>query len=420
MAGEIELLTKRSLAGLVGYDAAGLVGRMDIAARSTRFVTAGDGLMNVNSAGNKFLNFRRRRVAKTRITNPRIIIPNFYMSGSNEVGTGSAATVNGASFEIKGVVTAVTFAGVATGSVPNLSFLVSDPLPNTVLEKGEVFFAKGYLNFPSGMAYRSDAAGSIQNALGGDCFEYSANALTDRTLTPGPFTSSDASNVFEPIIVGDSDDPALFWLGDSTFSGVGDTLAQYDDTNCAGFTKTLGQFFGGFNAGVGSATAAGFTAAVRTNRTLLANTYATHLIQGHTLNMLGNTLVSMQTDLTNERILFPNLRALMTTAPPNGATTDAGATVANQTPGANETKRVQLNDWKRLCPAVGIGANAAQAAWSGCLDIASLFEVNAAGVKTRNGGRYPAGMSADMLHPTSPGYQMARDGGALLRAALAA
>lgn len=398
---------------------AALRASLSLPSRSTRFITSGEGLMNVTSGGNKYLNFRRRRTVKARGERVRMIIPNFYMSGSNEVGTGAAGTVIGASIEQNGEIAAFTFSGGL--SIPNLSLLVSDPLPsNVVLKPGSVVFGRGSLYYPNGMPYRSDAAGSIQNALGGDCFEYSASPLTDRSGTAGAFTSSDASNVFEPIIVAESDVEALFWLGDSTFSGVGDTLAPYDDTNCAGFTKTLGQFLPGFNAGVGSATAAGFTAAVRTNRTLLANTYATALIQGHTLNMLGNTLVSMQTDLTNERILFPNLRAFMTTAPPNGATTDAGATVANQTPGANESKRVQLNDWKRLCPAIGIGANAAQAAWSGCIDIASVFEVNAAGVKTRNGGRYPAGMSADMLHPTSAGYQMAREAGALFRAALAA
>lgn len=368
------------------------------------FVTAGNQLINTYSAGNKFLNFRARRVAKTRIRSPRLILANTYMSGSNEVGTGATASVT-ASIEYNGTLTQAKFSGATTGTVANNGILVSDPLDGVDIPAGALFFVRGWGSYPGGMPYVGIGATATRNVNGGECFEYSATTLTDRTMTTGTFTSNDAGgpNMMGPLgIIAMTTQPSLFWLGDSTFSGVADDFS--DDSGDWGLTRTLAQFYAGFNAGVGSATAAGFIASSRTNRMALS-AYCSHLIQGHTLNMTGNTLASMQADLTSERALFPALRALMTTTPPQGATTDAGATVANQTPGANESKRVALNTWKRSVPD----------GWQGCIEIADLFEVNANGAQLRAGGRYPPLMSADMLHPTPWGYQFARQRAAHLR-----
>lgn len=358
------------------------------------------------SAGNKFLNFRRRRVAKSRIKAPRLILPNFYISGQNEAGTGSTATLRGA-YEQNGQTVAATFSSLSSGSALSGGFVVSDPVESVDIAAGTVYFERGYCQYPGGMPYNLGATGNMQNTSGGDCFEYGASPLTDRTAATGAFTSSDASNVFVTLgTIAMTCDPSLFHLGDSILAGIGDGLR--DDSDTLGLTSVLGQFFGGFNAGVGGATSASFVAATRTSRMALA-AYATHLIQESSVNALGSTLAQIQADLLAERNLFPSLKAYMTTTTPSGTTTDAGVTVANQTPSGNESKRTALNDWKRLCPE----------GWQGCIDIADTFEVNASGVKTRNGGRYPAGMSGDMLHPSQAGYLLAKNAGGYLRSLIA-
>lgn len=358
----------------------------------------------------KQVNFRRRRVAKTRIQKPRFLSHNFFIpNGSqDETGTGGTAVWHVA-YEYGGQVFPTTFNGATTGAVASGSFLVSDETPNVDIPAGAVFFERGYVAFANGMAFANNL---VPNIIGGDCFEYAASGLTDRTLTPGVFTSSDAVNVFPTLgTIAMTRLPSLFWHGDSITAAAGDTLC--DDTGCMGVPKVFGQFFGGFNAGVGGMTAASFIASVKTVRTAIA-AYANILIQENTVNMLSGSVASIKADLVLERevftTLYPTMRAYMTTCLPSGSTSDAGATTANQTPSGNESKRIAINDWKRVCPE----------GWHGCIDIADVIEVNSSGVKTRNGGRFPPGMSSDMLHPSTTGYLMMKSAGGYLRSSLGA
>lgn len=380
---------------------------------STRFFASGNGFLNVGGGGGLAnINFRKRFVVRARVTNPRIIIPAFYVNtgGAGESITGANITVKGCGLEVAGTTLKWTFSGSASGLVPvggSLQYLVSDPLPNIVLAAGTVVFARGSLSSASGMPYQSGPGdGGAQNNPGGECFEYSASALPDRSGGTGPFAGSDTSNSWAPLLVGDGDAPALIFEGDSTFAGIKDSIT--DDSANQGLTRALAQFYGSFNMGVPSGTAGGFVASPRANRTALANAYGTHLIQGHGLNMLGMTLAGIQSDLASERALFPGLLAYLTTTPPSGSTTDGGATVANQTPGQYENTRLAKNAWCRSGPE----------GWSGCIDIADVIEVNSAGVKTRDGGRYPAGMSSDMLHPSPAGYLLVKAAGGYLRASI--
>jgi len=71
---------------------------------------------------------------------------------------------------------------------------------------------------------------------------------------------------------------------------------------------------------------------------------------------------------------------------PRTTSTDGWVTAANQTPTAQESVRTDLNDWLRA----GSLANLA-----GIIEVADLVETNAAGVLTRNGGRFLVGATLE-------------------------
>jgi hypothetical protein len=71
---------------------------------------------------------------------------------------------------------------------------------------------------------------------------------------------------------------------------------------------------------------------------------------------------------------------------PRGTSTDGWTTAANQTPGAYESVRTNLNTWLRAGPSPGPDA---------ILDIAALVEVDASNVLTLNGGRWKVGATLE-------------------------
>ena len=349
-----------------------------------------------------YFNSRSRHVARARLVNPQVILPNFYATSSGEAGSGAAATYN-ASFEYQGV-----NYPVAVGAVANNSFKLSSPAIGADIPEGAPFYIRVFGNCPGGLFYTGDGANDVNR---GECFAYSATSIADLSGGTGTFTTSDAVNIFLPVgIVAMITKPSLLIVGDSISQGLFDVIQDASgDFGVA--ARVLGPSFGYTNLGVGSETTAGFVANA-VNRVLLG-AWASHLIMEHGANDLGNSLAQLQSDALALRNLFPSLLAYQCTTTPSTTSTDAGITSTNQTPSANESRRTAWNDIKRY----------AAEPYQGCIEIADLVETNASGgtLTMRNGGRWKAGYavhadsSFDGLHPGPTGYSAMLQGAPSLR-----
>lgn len=333
----------------------------------------------------KYLNARTPWVACVDIYDPRAILPNWGLNGSySEVAPGGAATFTHA-FEYNGVSYPCVGGVAAAGGQ-----LVTGPATGCFIPEGATFYTRTF-----GAMFAAWYNDGIRPT--GACFEYSGSVLTDRTTATGTFTSTDASTTWGPLgVLAVHNQPAGYLLGDSIDFGNGG--AGRIDVPTAAFNLGMLARVVGPNFGYVDVTRPGmamttFNPATNTNRLALA-AYATFLVQGLDTNdvNVGGAVATLETNSLATRNLYPGLKAFSVTTPP--ITTGVFTTTAGQIVTANEANRTTWNDNKR----------AGASGFDGNLELANLIEVNAAGVPTQNGGRWPANATSDGLHPVTATY----------------
>lgn len=343
------------------------------------------------AAANKYLNSRKAHIARVDIVSPRLIIPNFYLPDAIcvETGSGAEATVT-AAIEIGGVCYQARFNGNVTGTVPDNSFLVSDPIVGLSIAKGAQFFSRYFGNYPAGIVYqsaRNDLGATASNTSIGERLEFSATSLTDRTMTPGVFSPSGGTQIMGGVlgVIAESNAPAALIVGDSIGAGQRDPIGAELDRGI--IARALGPNYGYMNTCVTGDTMTLFLAS-NTNRVALG-AYVSDVIIEHGQNELGNsiTLEQLQTNANAIRALYPGKKVRMTTTTPR---TNNGT--SSQIPHASESVRVAFNDWKR----------AGVSGFSAHMELTDIIETNSGGGTTtvRNGGwfKYP-NYTGDGLHP---------------------
>jgi hypothetical protein len=128
-----------------------------------------------------FANNRRAHFARDGITSLQIIVPNFYATPTGERAPGAASTVTASVEYPIGTRNQVKFSGMAAGTVPSGSYLISDPLRISI-PKGAMFYHWGWVHNRAGFLY----AGYDDNQPGvflSEGYEWAATDPGDKTIS---------------------------------------------------------------------------------------------------------------------------------------------------------------------------------------------------------------------------------------------
>jgi hypothetical protein len=323
---------------------------------------------NFNST-NKQMRGRSAHFARDTIVNPTLRFPNFYVDGFGagatyaELGSGSASTITAAIEYPAGVQTQITFAGSASGSITNLSYL--DGTCPITIANGDWFGVRFYITNTSGIVF-SLGLGGTSNVPGnfqfGDVLDTAVSGLTDNTMS-GAYTATSGTSRYSPIIIAAPTTlPAVLILPDSKGYGENDTGDGAGDIGEV--QRWISPYFANACWGIRGRDNGQFVA----NSTLQASmsSFFTHMINQHVVNdfIHGKSAATSATDTTALGNLFPTLKKFLVTCLPVATSTDNYATLVNQTTAAYNASRVTENTRRRTIPAPYIG----------CFDSASALE----------------------------------------------
>jgi hypothetical protein len=283
---------------------------------------------------------RSKHFAKDTVVSLKIVIPNFWVNGSQaEVGSG-ADSICTASIEDKfGNITRVTFSGLNQGNITNGSFLISDNVP-FIIKKDTPFFVRIWVSNTAGIPYVSGFA------MTGDGSNISTS-VSD--LTAGSGVTQAISNYLPPCaIVGYSDEKCYGLIGDGRMFGTGDVIDNV--TGDVGvFARMVGSTAAYINCGITGGSASSFVAS-HTNRVALLSAYCTDIIINNGINDIytgGRTSNQVISDLSSAASYFPNNRVYGGTIWPITTSTDGWTTTNNQSyptiPTSLQANRVAIN-----------------------------------------------------------------------------
>lgn len=344
---------------------------------------------------------RTRHIAMAPISSIQLGYAGFFLNGGTETGVGATVT-HSASVEYPvgtlaepGTRTRITFGGSNDGAVISSFRLFSDSvvIPGGIPEGAE-FFVWTFARAASGFIPRQDGSGvHIADPDNGGAYTAALSGLTD-VCTSGTFTHTDDDHALGPcVILGTTTKPSVLLLGDSRGYGADDT---WDGTPHIGeVARSLGK------AGIAYASFSAPSHAMSKYTTDHSREddfwpYFTHqIIQLGTNDInAGASLATMQTraNAIKNYAGAPARTGIITVAP-RSTSTDAWATVGNQTTAGNDAVRVTYNDWIR----------GAAAFWR-------KFEFSDVVESSRNSGLWKApGYTLDGVHQTQAAFVAQRD-----------
>ena len=323
--------------------------------------------------------------ARASITDLRLVWGNFYANGGEIAGAGSFAITASVEYPV-GVFTQVKFGGSASGACAAGALITSDVVP-IAIPNGARFWVRQYFTSAAFSIHYNNIAG-IVDLTQGEGFNYSIGTLADPTMGGAMADASGGAIMIRPLAyLGTTTKASWLLLGDSRNAGSSDTLSNGMGLR-GELARLIGQDCGYSNCSRAGEAASGFNSAGTRRRLLLP--YATHVLCGDGINDIigGANAAATQASLTTmHNSVAGSGRVLVQTTLSPGAvtTTDAYATVANQTAGARNSIRVAVNAWIRAIPAP----------LSNIFDCASIVE------SARDSGLWKApGFTADGTHGT--------------------
>lgn len=342
---------------------------------------------------------RSRHFARDSIAQLRIALPNWYVSGTTfaETGVGASASVTAAIEYPVGVFTQVLFSGVATGVIPDLTTLFSDPV-DVSIPKDAAFFVRFWRSCAGGIVFTGSIA---QDGAQGDIFKY--NSVVDLTMG-GAFTSTDGSNMAFPCaIIAYTKKASAFLLGNSRIAGLNDTFSDASGDK-GELARAIGPTMAYINAGVPSDQAQKFVASNARRRELAAFCSAVPVEYGINDLAGGRSDGNIRTDLLTIGGYFPGKKLPLCTMPPSTTGAWTLADGSDQTVKSFEASRVSNNDWRRTVPAP----------FTACYEIADVVEIS------RNNGKWKApNYTGDGVHESNNACIVIRDSGAVSLAQMA-
>lgn len=314
----------------------------------------------------------------------------------------------------------VTFNGNREVVISPGGTAVSDPL-GIDIAKGTTFWSRTYVEVGAGQFF---PIGNIPTGSSGEGNNYGSPTGADLT-TPGSASLTGIGTnqyVFGPAsILGqviDPDKPVIGILGDSIFNGIGDSSAAfggYAQRALAGNYSYQKTAFPGEGLSSGWAGNNGMNR--RRRMGLLASCGVTHIVTDYTVNALSTTTIQQDAVaawVSMSRVALSGVWA--TTLTPQTTSTDAWATVANQTiqyPSDREPRRLAFNNWLRDGAPINasgvpqaVGATGAGIVRAGQVGhpLKGYFEAADIAETARNSGVWKAGYTSDGTHPNATGH----------------
>lgn len=348
---------------------------------------------------NKQVMTRNPHRARDRIKRLKLVFPNFYMTVPDpvtETAPGGAATIT-ASIEFNGNFYQAMFSGSASGTIADGSMLVSDWI-TVDIPRGAMFYDRSYYTNAAGIIYAQQRFSGGYHTL---C-NAGASGIVDKTMG-GTISNTNTGVAYLPVaIIAETRAASVLLIGDSIVMGVNDTADATDEVGI--LARSIARGAAVINAGSSGDRAYRYL----TNGTLRQSLgqYCSHIACNLGVNDImsgGRTSAQLQADMASIAALFPGKPFFAATITPKTTSTDSWATTANQTVTAQESVRTNYNGALRsgLVPCTDV------------LDVCAPIEVNASGVLTQDGGRWPAAGTTDGLHPVSATYKMVRDSSAI-------
>lgn len=202
------------------------------------FIATRAKIFDDSDSGNFQSNSRSIHIARAPITTLGVDLANWFVTSAHsplgERGNGDIVTVRASlEYPLGTIVGQFTFSGSATGTIYDGTTLSSDAMTGLNIPNGATFAIREWRQYgPNANGVLICGSGMLQgmNATAGDCFEFAASGLSDRTGTPGSFTSSSSTLYSRPVAVwGSLDTPSYALIGDSRVVGAADDGSQVLD-----------------------------------------------------------------------------------------------------------------------------------------------------------------------------------------------
>lgn len=352
-------------------------------------------VINTNDATNKFMMSRSGHVATEALSSIKFAFANFSLTGAREQGNGAASTITASVEYPAGTFTQIKFAGSSSGSIPDADLIFSD-FVTVSIPLGATFWVRSFISNTAGLSYNT-----WQSTFFGEATTLSATSISDQTLG-GTITNSGAFS-FPPVaILGLTTNPSVMIVGDSIALGL-----------TAGDTEDSSNTATGFNAKVGIVArsmgnvpfvnmarfgeqAAGWSGGAAARAKLIQK--SSHVFCEMGINDLhaGSSSATLITALQAIYALTGSWQKVyQNTLTPFSSSTDAFATLANQTTDVSNAARVAFNTSLRTGGVTGQN-------FKGFVETADVLE------SSRNSGLWIVTPSppytTDGIHPDVAGY----------------
>lgn len=292
---------------------------------------------------------RSRHVAQDNISSLQLVFANWYQTTAytnGETGTGGVSTITASVEYPVGVFTLVKFGGLAQGTIPELSNIVSDGINlSTPIPAGAVFYVRSYCTNPAGLPWTK-----FGDKAKGEALIVGTSGIADLTMG-GTVTTNYGVTTYCPVaIIGQTTKSSLFIIGDSRAVGVKDWYSGSEGA-LEEIARSLAPSLGYITAACAGSNLQGFIASNSLKLSLAK--YTSHVICEYGINDLfasGRTASQVLADQQTVYNLFPSKPVYQTTLPPESSSTDSWATVGNQTTLSANSNRVQVNNAIRAGP----------------------------------------------------------------------
>lgn len=306
----------------------------------------------------------------------------------------------------------VTFNGARFGEPDPDGFIISDPVPFSVVANQDIFiYTYAQANGPGCQvpliknANGGSAAGSSNNGdgVGAEDIVLSGSSTQGLgVLSYGPAAILGYNNTLQPSVAVFGDSIATGWKDYGSNWAAGGYLWRWMQNQTALCNTPANYFVNNPNfpftiAAIQGDTLQRFAQIANSYKTLRLAEFATTWINEYGTNDIGSrTVAQMKADYLTVAgwAAARNKKYLQCTLTPRTTSTDGFLTVANQTVTSAESNRTSINSWLRDGSGSGFVAQAAAlGCTAGYIDAAATIEVNSSGVLTLNGGFWPASIT---------------------------
>lgn len=385
--------------------------------------TRGNGFsVNVGNQSNgtdTSANFRTKHIITTTSTDIRFVIGNHFAANSPspnaitvQIGVENPTVGSIGNGGQVGSILRVTFRGSETATLDPGAFLISDPVPMTVVA-GQLLYLHTYVSVASiGMKWpldlytlSSDWEGATRGAPAANLSQTSGIAqTTEPAYSPVAILGTPVAG--RP--------PVVALVGDSITYGSGDTTNAIGGYAARALTAASIGYMQISKPGEQATSIATISAF---EKRMMMTAGCTHALEmyGHNDYASARTLAQVQADKLALATYYSTrgIKVWTGTLTPGTTSTDSWATTTNQTAVSGEAVRLTINAWIRaglpIDPttkaAVAIGTAGALLAGNTGHPYVGYFEIADTVESARDSGKWKApSYTADGTHPTGTGH----------------